>query len=66
MEFKYVVIKTGTVVGYVKIKDDFDLHTESENIMEHVGEGNPVLICDDLDTAAELFGVPVSEFIEGD
>ncbi len=64
MDFLYIVIKIGNSAASIKIKDDFDLQNESENIITHVKNGNSVLICDDLETAAELFEVRVDAIID--
>jgi hypothetical protein len=36
---------------------------EADNIEALANEGNPVLICDDLDDAAELYDVDVSDIV---
>ncbi len=64
MDFVYIVIKVGNSFASIKIKDDFDLQNESENIITHVKNGNSVLICDDLETAAELFGTNIDTIID--
>lgn len=54
----YIVIKVGSgSYGATKFNDDFDLGEEVENIAEHASIGNAIIICDDLEIAAELFGV---------
>ena len=63
----YIVIKIGLSFAAISIKDDFDLQVEAENIMVHVKNGNTILICDDLETATELYQIDISDIsIEND
>ena len=51
---------TKTLSGVYAFKFD-DIHKEIINIGEMVYQGEGVLLVDDLETAAEIFGVKVSE-----
>lgn len=65
MDFYYIVIKIGSdYFGAIKVKDEFDMQNEIENIMQHASIGNTVIICDDLETAAELFNIQIVDIEE--
>ena len=51
---------------YATPYEEWDLEFEVDDIEQHVRNGNPVLLCDDLEAAAEIFGVPVEKIINTD
>lgn len=55
--------KTSETVYALEIEDDFrDVdEKELENIHHFASTGTPVVICDDLEDAAELYGIEVDE-----
>ena len=63
MEAYYIVIKIGGSFVAILIKDNFDLQAESENIMDHVKNGNTVTICDELETITELYQIDIADII---